>query len=107
MGRGTRLGIRAQHHRSPRFHQVQREAVQDPPPGEDGTALPKVLKAKLMKQAAREKCNDWLVDLVLTSPGGPTAAAQTRAKCESEIWGLKRVFPRLFSSRSKENEYHG
>jgi hypothetical protein len=48
------------------------KAVQDPPPGEDGTALPKVFKAKPMKKVARGKCIDWLIDLVLTSPDGPT-----------------------------------
>jgi hypothetical protein len=71
---------------------VQREAVQDPPPGEDGTALPKVLKAKLMKQAAREKCIDWLVDLVLTSPVGPTGPRRELEQNAKAKFGVTREY---------------
>jgi hypothetical protein len=66
------------------------KAVQDPPPGEDGTALPKVVQAKPMKQAAREKCIDWLVDLVLTSPDGPTGPRRELEQNAKAKFGVSR-----------------
>lgn len=66
------------------------KAVQDSPPGEDGTALPKVAKAKSMKQAAREKCIDWLVDLVLTSPDGPKGPRQELEQEAKAKFGVPR-----------------
>jgi hypothetical protein len=63
------------------------KAVQDPPPSEDGTALPKVVKAKPIKQVALEKTVDWLVDLILTSPGpnGPRRELEQNAKAKFGI----------------------
>ncbi|HXW29770.1 MAG TPA: hypothetical protein VEK55_10430 [Xanthobacteraceae bacterium] len=66
------------------------KAVQDPPPGEDGTALPKVVKAKPMKQAAREKCINWLVDLILTSPDGPTGPRRELEQNAKAKFGVLR-----------------
>jgi hypothetical protein len=66
------------------------KAVQDPLPGEDGTALPKVVKFKPVKQAAREKCIDWLVDLVLTSPDGPTGPRRELEQNAKAKFGVSR-----------------
>jgi hypothetical protein len=66
------------------------KAVQDPPPGEDGTALPKVVKFKPVKQAALEKCIEWLVDLVLTSPDGPTGPRRELEQNAKTKFGVSR-----------------
>jgi hypothetical protein len=66
------------------------KAVQDPPPAEVGTALPKVVKVKPMKQASRVKCIDWLVDLVLTSPDGPTGLRRELEQNAKAKFGVSR-----------------
>jgi hypothetical protein len=66
------------------------KAVQDPPPGEGGTALPKVVKAKPMKHVAQKKCIDWLVDLVLTSPDGPTGPRRDLEQNAKAKFGVTR-----------------
>jgi hypothetical protein len=66
------------------------KAVQDPPRGEGGTALPKVVKAKPMKKVALEKCTNWLVDLILTSPDGPTGPRRELEQNAKTKFGVSR-----------------
>jgi hypothetical protein len=64
--------------------------VQDPPPGEDGTALPKVVKAKPLQQSAREKCTDLVVDFIRTSPDGPKGPRRELEQIAKAKFGISR-----------------
>ncbi len=64
--------------------------VQEPPPGEDGTALPKAVKAKPMKQAAQKEGIDWLVKVIQTSPDGPTGRRRELEQIAKAKFGLSR-----------------
>jgi hypothetical protein len=66
------------------------KAVQEPPSGENGTALPKAVRAKPVKQAARNECIDWLAKLILTSPDGPTGPRRELEKEAKAKFGVTR-----------------
>jgi len=66
------------------------KTVQDQLPGEVGTAFPKVVKAKPMKQVALAKCVDSLVDLILTSPDGPNGPRRELEQNAKAKFGVSR-----------------
>jgi hypothetical protein len=66
------------------------KAVQEPPSGENGTALPKAVRAKPVKQAARNEIIDWLAKLILTTPDGPTAPRREVEKEAKAKFGATR-----------------